>query len=115
MPVTPPRGGVDKTKAPRSIPRMFGAPFSQKTYACFVRRYDANHLAQHPRQKVSAMMLLVTAEEASEDKPVNYSFRQTSIRSAKHRSGNFDSGGYCSHIAAENSGSEMPKQPLSQS
>ncbi|WP_213288494.1 hypothetical protein [Bradyrhizobium sp. sGM-13] len=40
------------------------SPLSQKTYACFVRRYDANHLAQHPKQKISAMKLLVTAEDA---------------------------------------------------
>jgi hypothetical protein len=26
---------------------MFGGPLGQKTYACFVRRYDANQLALH--------------------------------------------------------------------
>jgi hypothetical protein len=67
--------GIDKAKATAFDARMFGGPLSQKTYACFVRRYDASHLAQHPKQKVSAMKLLVTAEDALEDKAVNYSFR----------------------------------------
>ncbi|MFG3598051.1 hypothetical protein [Bradyrhizobium sp. RDI18] len=71
---------VDKAKATAFDGQMFGSPLSQnplsqKTYACFVRRYDANHLAQHPKQKVGAMKLLVTAEDAPEDKTVNYSFR----------------------------------------
>ena len=52
---------------------MFGAPFSQKTRACFVRRCDATHLAA-PKQKASAMKLLVAAENAPEDKPSNCSF-----------------------------------------
>src|SRR5215203_5528034 len=52
---------------------MFGAPFSQKTRACFVRRCDATHLAA-PKQKASAMKLLVAAENAPEDRPSNCSF-----------------------------------------
>ena len=42
--------GVDKAKATAFDARMFGSPLSQNTDACFVRRYDANHLAQHPKQ-----------------------------------------------------------------
>ena len=80
------------------MPRMFGGPLGKKTYACFVRRYDASHLAQHPKQKVSAMKLLVTAEDAPEDKTVNYSFRLGF--KYRHRAGNFDSSGFCSHIVA---------------
>lgn len=38
--------GVDKAKAAAFDARMFGDPLSQKTYACFVRRYDASHLAR---------------------------------------------------------------------
>jgi hypothetical protein len=53
-----PQADVDKAKATAFDARMFGRPLSQKTYACFVRRYDANHLAQHPKQKVRAMKLL---------------------------------------------------------
>jgi len=97
--------GVDKAKATAFDARMFAGPLSQKTYACFVRRYDASHLAQHPKQKVSAMKLLVTAEEAPEDKTVNYSFRLGF--KYRHRAGNFDSSGFCSHIVAENTGGEI--------
>ena len=91
--------GVDKAKAAAFDAQMFGGPLSQKTYACFVRRYDASHLAQHPEQKVSAMKLLVTAEDAPEDKTVNYSFRLGF--KYRHRAGNFDSSGYCNHVVAE--------------
>src|SRR6266567_443983 len=97
--------GIDKGKATAFDNRMFGGPLSQKTYACFVRRYDASHLAQHPKQKVSAMKLLVTAEDAPEDKTVNYSFRLGF--KYRHRAGNFDSSGYCNHIVAENAGGEI--------
>jgi len=96
--------GVDKAKATAFDARMFGGPLGQKTYACFVRRYDASHLAQHPKQKVSAMKLLVTAEDAPEDKTVNYSFRLGF--KYRHRAGNFDSSGYCNHIVAENAGAD---------
>jgi len=70
-----------------------------------VRRYDASHLAQHPKQKVSAMKLLVTAEDAPEGETVNYSFRLGF--KYRHRAGNFDSSGYCNHIVAENTGGEI--------
>ena len=48
---------VDKAKAIAFDAKMFAGPLGQKTYACFVRRYDASHLAQHPKQKVSAMKI----------------------------------------------------------
>ena len=96
---------VDKAKAAAFDNWMFAGPLGQKTYACFVRRYDASHLAQHPKQKVSAMKLLVTAEDAPEDKTVNYSFRLGF--KYRHRAGNFDSSGYCNHIVAENTGGEI--------
>ena len=103
--VCPAQESVDKAKAAAFDGRMFGRPLSQKTYACFVRRYDASHLAQHPKQKVSAMKLLVTAEGASEDKVINYSFRLGF--KYRHRAGNFDSSGFCNHVVAENSGGEI--------
>lgn len=96
---------VDKAKAAAFDRRMFDGPLGAKTYACFVRRYDASHLAQHPKQKVSAMKLLVTAEEAPEDKIVNYSFRIGF--KYRHRAGNFDSSGFCNHVVADNSGGEI--------
>ncbi len=38
-------------------------------------RYDAEHLARHPKQKVAAMKLLVSAEFDKEDKGLHRSFR----------------------------------------
>ena len=97
--------GIDKAKASIFNTKMFSGPLGHKTYACFVRRYDASHLARHPKQKVSAMKLLVTAENAPEDKTVNYSFRLGF--KYRHRAGNFDSSGYCNHVVAENTGGEI--------
>jgi hypothetical protein len=97
--------GVDKAKITAFDGKMFGGPLGQKTYACFVRRYDGSHLAQHPKQKVSAMKLLMTAEDAPEDNTFNYSFRLGF--KYRHRAGNFDSSGYCNHIVAENTGGEI--------
>ena len=97
--------GVDKAKAAAFDNRMFAGPPGQKTYACFVRHYDAGHLAQHPKQKVSAMKLLVTAEIPEDAKQLNYSFR-LGVQ-YRHRTGNFDSSGFCDHIVAENTGHEI--------
>src|ERR1700720_1370873 len=56
--------------------RMFAGSAPQpKGYACFVRRYDAAHMAQHPLQKVTVMKLLITAEMVPDDKVLEYSFR----------------------------------------
>ena len=76
--------------------RMFaGAVLKPKAYACFVRRYDAAHLAAHPLQKVSAMKLLITAEVVPEDKAFDYSFRLGVT--FRDRPGDFDSSGDCGH------------------
>ena len=66
-----------------------------KSYACFVRRYDPTHLARHPLQKVSAMKLLVTAEMLPEAESLSYSF-QLGLR-FRHRPGDYDSGGGCGY------------------
>ena len=100
--------GVDKGKAAVFDGRLFAGSLGQKTYACFVRRYDAGHLALHPKQKLSTMKLLVTAEDALEDKTartVNYSFRLGF--KYRHRPGNFDSSGCSSHVVAENACNEI--------
>jgi hypothetical protein len=68
-----------------------------KSYACFIRYYDAAHLADHPQQKVSVMTLLITAETVPEDKTLNYSFRLG--LKFRNRQGNFDSSGDCGHAA----------------
>ena len=97
---------VDKAKAGSFDKRMFAGPLGQKTsYACFVRTYDAEHLARHPKQKVAAMKVLVQAEYAPEDKITNYSFR-LGVK-YRHRPGNFDSSGSCSHVIAEDAGNEI--------
>jgi hypothetical protein len=77
--------------------RLFANNFAKqdKSYACFVRRYDAAHMAKHPLQKVTAMKLLVTAQMVPEDKTLNYSFRLGV--NFRHRPGNFDSSGDCGH------------------
>jgi hypothetical protein len=97
--------GVDKTKANAFDIRMFGGPPGNKAYACFVRHYDPDHLARHPRQKVSAMKLLVAAEIPADEQTTNYSFR-LGVK-YRHRSGDFDSSGFCSHTVAEDAGNEM--------
>jgi hypothetical protein len=85
---------------------MFAGAGGQKTYACFVRRYDAGHLAQHPKQKVSAMKLLVTAENPPEEATTtNYAFR-LGVQ-YRHRPGKFDSSGSCGHVIAEDNGDEI--------
>jgi hypothetical protein len=78
--------------------RMFaGTVPSPKAYACFVRTYEAAHMAQHPLQKVTAMKFLISAEKTDpkEDKVLAYSFRLgVSFRA---RRGEFDSSGECGH------------------
>jgi hypothetical protein len=88
-------GGADDL-----VKRMFaGDTGKAKLYACFVRRYDAAHLKQHPQQKVSAMKLLVTAAPAPEDTKLAYSFRLGVT--FRDRSGNFESMGDCAHYHPE--------------
>jgi len=74
--------------------QMFAGKFdTDKAYACFVRVYDAAHLAKHPLQKVKSMKLLVTGEKSSDLPVLGYSFRLgLNFRSRK---GNFDSSGSC--------------------
>jgi hypothetical protein len=80
--------------------RMFAGDLASKgkTRACFVRHYDAAHLAKHPGQKVNAMRVLITAEFVPEDKAANYSFRMgVKFRDRKDA---YDSGGDCGHPSA---------------
>ena len=100
---------IDKAKAAAFDVRMFTKPPGMKAYACFVRRYDPDHLARHPLQKVSAMKLLVAAEvpqdEEIKEKIINYSFRLG--LKYRHRSGDFDSSGSCNHFVPEDRGHEI--------
>jgi hypothetical protein len=85
--------------------RMYAGAPGSKAYACFVRRYDAAHLARHPKQKVAAMKLLVSAEHDTEDGQLHTSFR-LGFR-YRHRSGDFDSSGSCHHTVFTRQGDEI--------
>jgi hypothetical protein len=87
--------GGDENKDDVFFQRVFAGPLDKqkKPYACFVRRYDAAHLARHPLQKVSQMKLLATAEMLPEAESFNTSFR-LGVR-FRHRPGDFDSSGDC--------------------
>ena len=104
----------DQSKPPVDVntvfsKRLFAAEVAQKkkAYACFVRQYDAAHLAKHPLQKVNAMKLLVTGEILPEAEKLNYSFR-LGVNFRK-RPGNFDSSGACNHseVSENPDGKEM--------
>jgi hypothetical protein len=88
--------------------RMFAGEVvaKKKSYACFIRRYDAAHLAQHRAQKVSAMTLLVKAEIVEDDPEVNYLF-SLGVK-LRNRPGKFSSGGSCGHakVAEDENGKE---------
>lgn len=97
---------IDKARAGAFDKRMFAGALAppKTTYACFVRAYDAEHLAKHAKQKVAAMKLLVTVEYPPDEK-VSYSFR-LGVK-YRHRAGNFDSSGSCNHFIPEDAGDEI--------
>jgi hypothetical protein len=97
--------GIDKTKAEAFDARMFARAPGARAYACFVRRYDAAHLARHPKQKVGAMKLLVTAEIPEGESSLAYSFR-LGVK-YRQRAGDFDSSGFCNHALAQDAGDEI--------
>jgi hypothetical protein len=83
---------IDTDFAKRFFAGFAGQP---EAYACFVRRYDAAHMATHPLQKVTVMRLLVTSEKIEDDKYLNYSFRLGV--NFRDQAGDFDSSGDCGH------------------
>jgi hypothetical protein len=87
----------DDANSETNAKRVFAENYAAKgkSYACFVRRYDAAHLAQHRRQKVTAMKLLVSAELVPEDNALNYSF--TLATKVRDRKTELNSGGSCGH------------------
>jgi hypothetical protein len=92
----------DSAKKQEFVTRLFAGPVGKtKTFACFVRQYDAGHLRHHPLQRVSAMKLLVTAETVPEADGPTYSFR-LGVR-YRNKAGVYDSSGGCaaSDISAE--------------
>lgn len=94
-----------KAEAETFNARMYAGTPGSEADACFVRRYDAEHLARHPKQKVAAMKLLISAEYDKEDKQLHNSFR-LGFR-YRHRSSDFDSSGSCSHTVFTKNGDEV--------
>jgi hypothetical protein len=90
----------DNAQFARYAQRLFAGKVAVtgKSYACFTRGYDAAHLTKHPKQKVKAMRLLVSAEMLPEDKQLNYSF-QLGV-DFRDRKGKFESSGSCGHPSA---------------
>lgn len=96
--------GIDPAKAKAFDNRVFAGPIGNRAFACFVRHYDAAHLAQHPKQKVTAMKLLVTAENHPGE-PTSYVYKAGfQLRS---RPGNFDGGSSCGHMVDEDGTKEI--------
>lgn len=96
---------ANKTEADTFNARMYAGAPGNTAYACFVRRYDAEHLALHPKQKVASMKLLVSAETDPEDKQLHNSFR-LGFR-YRHRGGDFDTSGSCHHTVLTKEGNEV--------
>lgn len=90
------RAGQDADRIDDFAKRTFATKsFDQKTSACFVRTYDAAHLARHPKQMVSAMKMLVTAEKLRDDPSLSYSYK---LGARFHdRTGNYASSMDCGH------------------
>lgn len=82
-----------------------GTMDADMTYACFERHYDAAHLAQHGRQKVSGMKLLVIARKPSAENREPYSFKLGF--KYRDRKGDWDSSGYCNHAQNEYTDGEL--------
>jgi hypothetical protein len=84
--------------------RVFGGPAGNKATACFVRRYDASHLAQHPKQKVAAVKLMITAENHAGEE-TSYAYKAGF--QLRNRPGNFDGGSSCGHMIADEGTKEI--------
>jgi hypothetical protein len=96
--------GIDPAKAKAFDTRVFAGPIGNKAFACFVRRYDASYLAQHPKQKVRAMKLLLTAENRA-DEPTSYAYKVG--LQFRNRPGNFDGGSSCGHMIDEDGNKDI--------
>jgi hypothetical protein len=79
--------------------RMFAAKsFDKKTVACFARSYDTAHLAHHPKQTVSAMRMLISAEKLEDDDGLSYGYRLG--LNFRNRTGDYVSNMDCGHVQA---------------
>jgi hypothetical protein len=76
--------------------RMFATrSFDKTAVACFVRTYDAAHLARHRKQTVSAMRVLVAAEKLEGDTSLSYSYKLGV--NFRNRKGDYVSNFNCGH------------------
>lgn len=99
-------GSVDAAKAAAFDTRLFGSAIGAgHGSACFSRRYDPTHLAQHPHQKVREMRLLVGSESAPEDAGRRYTFN-LGVK-YRGRKSLYLSAGSCSHMLAEDGSGEV--------
>ena len=90
--------GISSARTKAFDTKVFGGPVGEKASACFVHRYDARHLARHPKQKVGAMKLLLTADNQPNE-PTAYAYKVgVNIR---NKPGNFDGGSSCGHVVGE--------------
>src|SRR5215510_2700640 len=87
--------GLDPARAKAFDASVFGGPIGDKALACFARHYDASHLAQHRKQRVSVIKLLVAAENHAGE-PTSYTYRAGF--QFRNRAGNFDAGSGCGRI-----------------
>jgi hypothetical protein len=103
-PTVGPDDGLDPAKVTAFDKRGFAGPLGDKASACFVRRYDATHLRQHPKQKVGAMKLLVTAEKTPGE-PTSYAYH-IGVQ-FRNKPGNFDGGSSCGHLLSADGHDEI--------
>lgn len=96
--------GMDPAKVATFENRVFAGPVGEKASACFARRYDARHLALHPRQKVAAMKLLVTVDKVA-DEPTSYAYR-IGVQ-YRNKAGDFDGGSSCGLMVDEDGKKEI--------
>ena len=67
----------------------------KKSYACFARTYDAAHLAHHPKQTISAMKILISAEKLEGDTSLSYAYKLGA--NFRNRTGDYASSMDCGH------------------
>jgi len=90
----------EATKLDGFAQRMFstsatGTKVPGAKHACFVRTYDAAHLARHRGQTVTAMKMLVKAERLPEDGELSYAYE---LRiNFRDRPGDYASSFLCGH------------------
>jgi len=79
--------------------QLFGRALDTKpSHACFSRAYDGGYLAQHPKQNVRTMLLLVTGNaESGNDPSYQLGLGVTFRKSGTH----FESAGNCGAIHAD--------------